>query len=92
MRKGKVVIRRFLTKIREEVLEFVFRQAELKALLDQYKDAFRLKLIVCGSSVDTMRSLLLVQNLLYGRVDLTIDLKHKDVVTFYCEGPSYLLS
>ena len=86
----------------EEVLDFLFQQAEkeklivvldeysyirdtvkgmdsiLKALIDQYKDTSHLKLIVCGSFVDAMRSLLLIQNPLYGRVDLTIDLKPMD--------------
>lgn len=86
----------------EEILEFLFRQAQkepmivvldeysyicdvvkgmnsvLQALIDKYKDLSRLKLILCGSFVDTMRSLLLVQNPLYGRVDLTIDLKPMD--------------
>lgn len=37
-----------------------------------------MKLIVCGSFVDTMKSLLLVQNPLYGRIDLSIDLKPMD--------------
>lgn len=86
----------------EEVLDFLFRQAEkeklivvldeysyihdtvrgmdsiLQALIDQYKDKSQLKLILCGSFVDTMKSLLLVQNPLYGRVDLTIELKPMD--------------
>ena len=86
----------------EEILEFLFKQAEkeklivvldeysyvrdtvkgmdsiLQVLIDKYKDTSRLKLIICGSFVDTMKSLLLVQNPLYGRVDLTIDLKPMD--------------
>ena len=45
----------------------------LQALIDQYKDKSQLKLILCGSFVASMKSLLLVQNLLYGRVDLTIE-------------------
>lgn len=47
----------------------------LQGLIDKYRDNTSLKLIICGSFVETMRSLLLVQNPLYGRVDLTINLK-----------------
>lgn len=86
----------------EEVLDFLFRQAEkerlilvldeysyirdvvkgmdsiLQVLIDQYKEISQLKLIVCGSFVDTMKSLLLVQSPLYGRIDLTMELKPMD--------------
>ena len=37
-----------------------------------------MKFIICGSYVDTMKALLAKQNPLYGRVDLTIDLKPMD--------------
>lgn len=47
----------------------------LQGLIDKYQESSHLKLIICGSYVDTMKSLLLVQNPLYGRVSLTIDLK-----------------
>lgn len=50
----------------------------LQVLIDQYKDTSRLKLVVCGSFVDTMKSLLLVQSPLYGRIDLTMELKPMD--------------
>ena len=50
----------------------------LQALVDQYQYDSGMKLIVCGSYVDTMKSLLSKQNPLYGRVDLTIDLKQMD--------------
>lgn len=50
----------------------------LQALLDQYSDRSALKLILCGSYVDTMESLLYHENPLYGRVDLTINLKPMD--------------
>ncbi len=86
----------------EEVLDFLFRQAEkerlilvldeysyirdvvkgmdsiLQVLIDQYKETSQLKLIACGSFVDTMKSLLLVQSPLYGRIDLTMELKPMD--------------
>lgn len=50
----------------------------LQVLIDKYRDVSRLKLILCGSFVDAMSALLMVQNPLYGRVDLTIDLKPMD--------------
>lgn len=50
----------------------------LQTLIDGYKEQSKLKLIVCGSYVDTMKALLAEQNPLYGRVDLTIELKPMD--------------
>ncbi len=50
----------------------------LQSLIDKYRDVSNLKLILCGSYVDIMKSLLESQNPLYGRVDLTIDLKPMD--------------
>ncbi len=50
----------------------------LQALLDRYRDASHLKLVLCGSFVEIMRSLLEKSNPLYGRVDKTIDLKPMD--------------
>jgi len=50
----------------------------LQSMIDQYRDTSQLKLILCGSYVDTMKSLLMRENPLYGRVDLTIDLKQMD--------------
>lgn len=50
----------------------------LQFLIDRYRDTSQLKLILCGSYVDTMRSLLMKENPLYGRIDLTIDLKPMD--------------
>lgn len=58
----------------------------LQALIDTYQNTSKLKLILCGSYVDTMRSLLLVHNPLYGRVSLTIDLKpmnYRESALFY---------
>lgn len=60
----------------------------LQALIDQYRDSSLLKLILCGSYVDVMRSLLMKENPLYGRVDQTIDLKpmdYYDSALFYSE-------
>ena len=50
----------------------------LQSLIDRYRDVSSLKLILCGSYVEIMKSLLARENPLYGRVDLTIDLKPMD--------------
>lgn len=50
----------------------------LKSLLDEYRESAKLKVILCGSFVDVMKALLMVENPLYGRIDLTIDLKPMD--------------
>lgn len=50
----------------------------LKSLIDEYKNTSNLKLILCGSFVDTMKSLLEVQNPLYGRVDLSMLIEPMD--------------
>ena len=50
----------------------------MQALADRYRDSSGLKLVLCGSYVDIMKSLLARENPLYGRVDLTIDLKPMD--------------
>lgn len=58
----------------------------LQALIDKYQDESQLKLIICGSYVDTMRSLLMQHNPLYGRVSLTIALKpmnYRESACFY---------
>lgn len=50
----------------------------LQSLIDKYRDRSHLSLVICGSYVDTMRSLLEKENPLYGRIDATIDLKPMD--------------
>lgn len=50
----------------------------LQSLIDRYRDSSQLKFIICGSYVDTMKSILEKENPLYGRVDLTINLKPMD--------------
>lgn len=60
----------------------------LQSVIDHYKDTSNMKLIVCGSYVDTMKALLEKQNPLYGRIDLTINLKPMDYyesALFYSE-------
>ena len=50
----------------------------LQSLIDRYKDTTHLKLVLCGSYVEIMKSLLARENPLCGRVDLAIDLKPMD--------------
>lgn len=50
----------------------------IQALVDQYRNSTKLKLIILGSYVDIMKSLLEHSNPLFGRVDLVIDLKQMD--------------
>lgn len=50
----------------------------LQSLIDNYKDISCFKLIICGSHVDTMRELIDKQNPLYGKVDMTMELKQMD--------------
>ncbi len=51
---------------------------DLQSLVDKYRETSRLKLIILGSYVDIMKSLLEHSNPLFGRVDLVIDLKQMD--------------
>ena len=50
----------------------------LQSLIDKYKDSSKLKLIICGSYLDVMKSLLDNQNPLYGRISLSLDIKPMD--------------
>ena len=50
----------------------------LQSLIDKYRDTSKLSLIVLGSYVDVMKSMIQHHNPLYGRVDLTIELKPMD--------------
>ena len=50
----------------------------LQAAVDKYRKTSKLTLIILGSYVEVMRSLLEHENPLYGRVDLTINLKQMD--------------
>ncbi len=50
----------------------------IQTLADRYRDESNIKFIVCGSYVDVMKSLLSGENPLYGRIDMTIDLKPMD--------------
>lgn len=50
----------------------------LQSLIDKYREISKLKLIILGSYVDIMKSLLEHSNPLFGRVDLVMDLKQMD--------------
>lgn len=50
----------------------------LKSLIDKYRKKSKLALIILGSYIDVMRSLLEYENPLYGRIDQVIDLKPMD--------------
>lgn len=60
----------------------------LQVLLDEHRDRSHLSLILCGSYVEVMRSLLERDNPLYGRIDLKINLQPMDYhesAQFYSE-------
>ena len=61
----------------------------LQSLIDRYKDTTHLKLVLCGSYVEIMKSLLARENPLYGRVDLAIDLKPMDYYESAMFYPSF---
>ncbi|MBQ0050492.1 MAG: AAA family ATPase [Treponema sp.] len=50
----------------------------IQNLIDNNKNRSKLKLIVCGSYVETMKSLLFEENPLFGRFDLVMNLKAMD--------------
>lgn len=50
----------------------------IQSLIDNYKSKSKLKLILCGSYVETMKSLLSEENPLYGRFDLIMNLRAMD--------------
>ena len=50
----------------------------LQALIDGYKDESKLSLILLGSFIEVMKTLVSESNPLYGRSDLVIDLKQMD--------------
>lgn len=50
----------------------------LQAMIDKYRDSAKLTFIILGSFVEIMRNLMEPSNPLYGRIDLTINLKPMD--------------
>ena len=61
----------------------------LQSLIDKYRDSSKLKLIILGSYVEIMRSLIGHANPLFGRVDLVIDLKQMDYYESSLFYPKY---
>lgn len=61
----------------------------LQSLIDGSKDSSNLNLILCGSYVDVMKSLLESDNPLYGRIDLTISLEPMDYYDSACFYPGF---
>ena len=71
----------------------------LQVLIDTYRNRSHISLVVCGSYVEVMRSLLERENPLYGRIDLKINLKPMDYLDssefypdFSCEDKVRLYS
>lgn len=63
----------------------------LQALIDRYDGRSQLHLILCGSFVDTMKSLLLAHNPLYGRISHALELlpmDYFDAAAFYPSFPA----
>jgi len=50
----------------------------IQSLVDKYKEKSELKVILCGSYIDIMKSIVETHNPLYGRVNLIMDLKEMD--------------
>lgn len=61
----------------------------LQSLIDRHRDTSRMHLVLCGSFVDVMRLLLGRSNPLYGRVDVTVDLKPMDYYDSALFYPSF---
>ncbi len=61
----------------------------LQAMIDKHRKKSKITLILLGSYVDVMRSLLEHENPLYGRVDLTIYLKQMDYYESSLFYPGY---
>ena len=50
----------------------------MQSLIDKHRESSKIKIIILGSYIEVMKSLVGHSNPLYGRVDLTIDLKQMD--------------
>lgn len=61
----------------------------LQSLIDKYADTSQLKLILCGSFIDTMKGLLFAHNPLYGRISLAIHLPPMDYFESAAFYPSF---
>ena len=60
----------------------------LQSLIDKYNGQSKLKIVLCGSFVEIMKSLIEKSNPLFGRVDLSIHLKAMDYLesSFFYNG------
>lgn len=63
----------------------------LQSLYERYHDSSKLKLILCGSYIDVMKSLLDESNPLYGRISLVLHIKEQDYYESSLYYPSYSL-
>ena len=61
----------------------------LQSLLDTYADRSRMKLVLCGSFIETMQSLLFAHQPLYGRMTMTIRLQAMDYLDTSRFYPSF---
>ena len=61
----------------------------LQSLVGKYRESSKLKLIILGSYVEIMKSLLEHSNPLYGRIDLVIDLRQMDYYESAMFYPGY---
>lgn len=61
----------------------------LQALLDRHRDCSQLSLVLCGSYVNVMKSLLDQDNPLYGRIDLKLNLQPMDYLDSAKFYPSF---
>lgn len=57
----------------------------LQTSIDAHRETSRLNIILCGSYVEVMKSLIERENPLYGRVDLSLELKPMD----YCDAAKF---
>lgn len=62
-----------------------------QTIIDKYRDISKIKIIILGSYVDVMKNLLEHSNPLFGRVDLTINLKPMDYYESSLFYPSFSL-
>lgn len=61
----------------------------LQSLIDRYAEKSQMKLILCGSFIDTMKALLLKHNPLYGRISVTLNIKPMDYLDSSKFYPSF---
>lgn len=60
----------------------------IQGMVDKYKNS-KTKLVLCGSYIDVMKTLLEEENPLYGRIDLTLEVKPMDYLDSSLFYPSF---